>query len=260
MSSITKTHLIIPDSHAHPDHKNTRADWLGKLIYDIKPDVLVHIGDAADMASLSSYDKGKASFHGRNYASDIESHLDFQERMWYPITKAKKKKPRTVFIEGNHEHRIKRLLEEEPHLSGHKYGVSFKDLELNKYYSEVVEYDGAVPGIINVDGIDYSHYFASGISGRPLQSIHHAFDLTKKRFTSSTCGHSHLFDYSISKDSSGRERMGLVVGCFQDYKPLWAGGVASYWQSGVVIKRGVEGGRYDLQHISIGRLQNMYAV
>ena len=64
---MSKTHLIIPDSHAHPDYKNDRYDWLGKLILDLKPDVLVNIGDTADMASLSAYDKGKASFHGRNY-------------------------------------------------------------------------------------------------------------------------------------------------------------------------------------------------
>jgi hypothetical protein len=71
-----KTHLVVPDQHAAPGFHNDRADWLGQLIKDIKPDVLINIGDAADMSSLSSYDKGKAQFHGRNYEKDINAHLD----------------------------------------------------------------------------------------------------------------------------------------------------------------------------------------
>lgn len=255
---MSKTHLVIPDQHAHPDFHNERADLLGRLILDLKPDVLVNLGDAADMASLSLYDKGKASFFGKNYSADIETHLDFQERMWAPLLKAKKRKPYSIFLEGNHEHRIKRLLDYEPHLSGHKYGVSFRDLDLDRFYSTVVEYDGSSPGLITQDGIDYSHYVPSGISGRSLQSIHHAFDLTRKRFTSTTVGHSHLFDYHVSRDSAGRTRMGLVAGVFQDYVSTWAGPVCNHWTSGVCIKRGVEGGCYDLEFISLKRLKDVY--
>ena len=253
-----KTHLICPDAHAHPDFHNLRADWLGKLILDVKPDVVVNIGDAADLPSLSSYDKGKASFHGRNYGKDIESHLDFQERMWYPMFKSKKKLPYRVVIEGNHEHRIKRLLDYEPHLSGAKFGVSFSDLDFKSYYSDVVEYSGGQPGVIQIDGIDYSHFFPSGISGRPLQSIHHAYDLTVKRFNSSTVGHSHLLDWYTRRDSSGRVRNGLVCGVYQDYISPWAGSVCNHWTSGIVIKRNVEDGKYDLQHVSIDSLRKEY--
>ena len=254
-----KIHICCPDQHAHPDFHNNRADWLGKLILDVKPDVVVNIGDAADLPSLSSYDKGKASFHGRNYGKDIESHLDFQERMWYPMFKSKKKLPYRVVIEGNHEHRIKRLLDYEPHLSGAKFGVSFDDLDFKKYYSDVVEYEGGNPGVISIDGIDYSHYFPSGISGRPLQSIHHAYDLTVKRFNSSTVGHSHLLDYHVRNDSAGRTRSGLVCGVFQDYTSPWAGTVSNFWTSGVVIKRNVENGNYDFEHIGIDSLRRTYS-
>ncbi len=256
---MSKVHLVLPDSHAHPDYGNERYDWVGKLILDIKPDVFINIGDTADMASLSAYDKGKASFHGRNYEKDIEAHLDAQERLWGPISKAKKKKPYSVVLEGNHEHRIKKVLDYEPHLEGVKYGISFKDLEFERYYSEVVEYDGGSPGVISVDGIDYAHYFVSGISGRALQSVHHGYALTVKRFNSSTCGHSHLFDYHVATDSSGGSRQGLVCGVYQDYVAPWAGvAQCNHWTSGVVIKRNVEGGRYDLQHISMEALRKEY--
>lgn len=256
---LPKTHLCLPDSHSHPDFNNDRFEWLGKLILDLKPDVVVNLGDHADMPSLSAYDKGKASFHGRNYAKDIESALDAHEKTWYPIKQAKKKKPYSVIIEGNHEHRIKKVLEMEPHLSGHRFGISFDDLDFKSYYHDVVEYDGNAPGIISIDGIDYSHYFVAGISGRPLQSVHHAHALTQKRFASSTCGHSHLLDYHVSRDSSGRTRMGLVSGVFQDYQNSWAGTSANHWSPGLVVKRNVENGVYDLEFISMERLKREYS-
>ena len=52
-----KRHLIIGDSHAHPDFNNERFTWLGKLIHDSRPDVVVNIGDMADMASLCAHSK-----------------------------------------------------------------------------------------------------------------------------------------------------------------------------------------------------------
>lgn len=99
---MSKTVLVLPDQHAHPDFNNDRADWAGQLLADLKPDVLVNIGDAADMASLSNFDKGKASFISANYQKDIEAHLDFQERLFDPIRKSKRKQPYKVFLEGNH--------------------------------------------------------------------------------------------------------------------------------------------------------------
>lgn len=257
---MSRTHLILPDSHSHPDYSNERYDWIGKLILDLKPDVLVNIGDTADMASLSSYDRGKASFHGKNYEKDITAHLDAQERLFSPINKAKKKKPRCVFLEGNHENRIKKVLDYEPHLEGKRFGISFSDLDLNKHYHDIVEYSGGAPGVITIDNIDYAHFFVSGISGRPLQSVHHGFALTQKRFRSSTCGHSHLLDHHIARDSSGLVRHGLVCGTLQNYAPSWAGeSLFNLWSQGVCIKRSVDNGNYDLEFVSLEALKREYS-
>ena len=45
---MSRTHLVIPDGHAHPDFHNKRAEWLGALIADVKPDVVINIGDVAE--------------------------------------------------------------------------------------------------------------------------------------------------------------------------------------------------------------------
>lgn len=250
------THLIVPDSHAHPDHDNDRADWLGELILDVKPDVLIHIGDSADLASLSTYDKGKRSFQGRNYKDDINAHLDFQERMFAPVKRAKRKLPYSYFFIGNHEHRITRAIDLSPELDG---AISLKDLQLREWYDEVIDYSGGTPGVKTIDGITYAHYFVGGIAGRPLGGIHAGYAIATKKFSSATCGHSHLFDTSWHVNLQGDPVIGTVVGCYQDYDNEWAGEVAQLWNRGVVVKRNVDGkGGYDLQWISLNTLRDTY--
>ena len=256
--SYGKVHLVIPDQHAHPDFSNDRADYLGRLIKDLKPDVVVNLGDAADMASLSSFDKGKASFNGRNYEKDILAHLDFQERMWAPSKKSKKKRPYRVVLEGNHEYRTKRVLETSPELEGDRHGISFKDYDFNSYYHDIVEYEGSTPSFIAIDGVHYAHYFISGVLGRAIGGEHHASSLGKKTMVSCTVGHSHLRDFDMSTGSTGNTILSLVAGVFQDYRSTWAGAVNNLWWSGVVIKRGVDNGIYDHEWVSLKRLKEIY--
>lgn len=250
-------HLVVGDTHAHPDHDNSRADLLAGLISDLKPDVYVHIGDSADMASLSAYDRGLSYFVGRNYKDDIHAHLEFEERVWGPVKRMKKKLPRRVFCIGNHEDRISRALSKSPELAG---AISMKDLQLEYFYDDIVPYDGhSTPGVIDVDGIDYAHFVVAGISGRPLSSLHHGYQLLQKRHKSTTVGHSHVFSYDTQKFLKGTNSLhGLCLPCFVDYPVDWAGNVTDLWDSGVVIKRGVENGNYDLEFVSMKRLKEIY--
>lgn len=255
ISPKPRTHLIIPDQHAHPDHGNDRADLIAKLMIDLRPDVVVNIGDAADMASLCSYDKGKRSFHGKSYAKDINAHLDFQERVWAPVKARKKKLPYRVVFEGNHEERIERALDLSPELEG---TFSFDDLRFSDYYDDVVRYIGRTPGVLEIDGVSYAHYFISGIMGRPIGGEHPAYSLLTKEFTSCTAGHSHVIDYCERTTVGGHKRAGLVCGCFVDYNADWAGEINKLWWSGLVICHDVENGFYDLEAVSLARLRKLY--
>lgn len=252
---MSKIHLVIPDSHAHPNYHNNRADWLGKLILDLKPDVVINMGDMFDMPSMSSYDKGKKSFYGRSYRADLDAGLEFDERMWAPLRKAKKRLPLRLFLEGNHEERMKRALELSPELDG---TIGFKDFELNKNYDEVIEYDGGTPGIVAVDGVYYAHYMASGLKGLPVGGVHHANSLLDKQHVSCTVGHSHLADYAIQSKPNGQKIMGCVAGVYQDYRSGWAGAPNEMWWRGVVIKREVDNGCYDPSFVSIKALEKEY--
>ncbi len=250
------THLIIPDCHAHPEHNNERADWLGSLIVDVKPDVVINLGDACDFPSLCSYDKGKRSFHNKRYMDDIQCHLEFQDRLWLRSKRQKKRRPDTYFFEGNHEERVRRAIDLHPELEG---AISYDHLELDKWYDNVVYYNGGTPGVRIIDGVAYAHYFISGLMGKPIGGIHHAHSLLQKHHTSCTCGHSHLMDYHVSTRTGGLKLMGLVAGCYIDKPHGYAGVCNDLWWPGVVIKRNVYEGQYDPQFISLATLRKEYA-
>lgn len=245
----------MPDAHCHPDYNNNRALWVGEFIADTRPDVLINIGDLGDMASLSSYDKGKASFHGRTYKRDVDAVIDFNEKMFSRIKARKKRMPETHFLEGNHENRIARALEFQPQLSG---TVDFDDLRLGEYYQNIHRYQGGHPAVAVLGGVAYAHFHVSGIAGKPISGLHHADSLISKRHSSSTVGHSHLADWSTEISGDGRRINGCVVGCFVDYQMDWTGVTQNYWWSGVVVKRNVNQGNYDIQFISIEALKAAY--
>lgn len=249
------SHLVIPDQHAHYQHHNKRAEWLSALIHDLKPDVVINLGDGADMPSLSGYDKGRKSFQGRTYRADIDAHLDFQDRLWSPLRRYKKRLPRSIYLIGNHEHRISRAIDVQPELEG---AISLNDLQLENWYDEIVYYEGSTPGTIDVDGIQYAHYFISGVMGRAISGEHLATSLLSKRFVSSTCGHSHLADYSVRTNGQGRKIMGTVAGVYQDYECDWAGVTQDLWWKGVVFKRNVVNGVYDPEFISLNTIKKEY--
>lgn len=254
---LDNTYLVFGDVHAHSEHDNSRADLLGKLIVDLRPNTVVNIGDGPDMPSLSQYEKGTAHFYGRNYREDINAFLDFEDRVWTPVKRQKKKMPRRVYTVGNHDYRIERALARSPELSG---AISMKDLNLDHFYDDVVHYSGyGTPGEIVLDGITFAHYVIGGVSGRPLGSLHQGYQLLQKKHSSVIVGHQHVFDYNVQNVDQGTNRIhGLCLPCFTEGQHDWAGTVQNLWSRGVVILRGVEKGDFDLEFISLHRLKEIY--
>lgn len=247
---FSKTHIIIPDAHAHPDYNNKRFDLLAKLILDIRPDIVVDIGDFFDMASLCTYDKGKKGFERRRYIDDINVGLDAQDRIISPLRHLKRKQPKFIRCLGNHENRINRVLETETILEG---TISTNDLQSKEYNWEETPFLKPVC----VDGINYSHYFVSGVMGRPISS---ARQLLIKQRVSCTMGHNHGFDYEQASNIENRRTHALMCGVFVDYKPDYSFATNHLWRSGCVIKHNVSDGDYDLEWVSMERLYKEYDV
>lgn len=254
---IGSTHLIIPDSHAHPDYHNKRYTWLGKLTADIKPDVVIDIGDWEDVPSLCDYDKGKKSFEGRRYKDDVVSAVDARERFEAPLNEAKKKKPKKFALIGNHTNRVNRAISlDAAKLEG---VISVDDFQAKDHGWEVVPYEGSTPGVITVDGVSYAHYFISGIMGRGISGTHPGYQLLQKQYTSCVQGHLHVADHCIRSNGRGKHIHGLVVGVYQDYDADYAGLANDLWWRGVVVLRNVEDGNFDVQWISMDAIRKEYA-
>jgi len=120
-------HLVLPDVQAKAGNDFSYLTAAGNYIVAKKPDVIVCIGDFADMESLSSYDKGKKSFEGRSYQKDIWAAREAMDALLTPLFKynadrikwsKKQYKPRMVLTLGNHENRINRAVDMQRELEG----------------------------------------------------------------------------------------------------------------------------------------------
>ena len=252
-----KIHLVIPDSHADPAHSNERYDWLGQLIVDLKPDVIINLGDQADMPSLCSYDKGTKGFEGRRYKKDIDANLDANYRIFQPMRELRAKQiykkytPKTVFCIGNHEHRITRAINAEAILDG---TISLDDLGNDLFWDTIVPFMESIV----VDGIAYSHYFISGVMCRPISGINPCRMMLNKLSMSATCGHAHTRDFAEATRADGKRIQAMVAGSFIDYHADYASAANNLWWRGVVIKRNVIDGQYDHEWVSIEELRRRY--
>lgn len=257
----TRDHLVIPDDHAMPGDNFRRYEWLGKYILEHKPAVIVKLGDSWDMHSLCHYDKGKKDFVLRSVQADIEAGHEAEAILFGPIidynkqqAKNRKKKytPLIIKILGNHEYRVQRLLDYEPKWDGM--------LSMDAFNARHCLKETVVPfmDMAIVDGVAYSHYFVSGTMARPFAS---ARAMIGKRAMSCTMGHNHGLDTALLTKPTGELIRGLIAGSFHDPEHASFAGcqVDNIWWNGFIHKRRVNNGDYDMEEVSIRRLQEMYA-
>lgn len=101
---LSKTTLVFSCSHADPSSPNDRFSLLGNMIYEIKPDMVIDLGDGADMKSLNTYDtKYPKQVVTQSYEKDIDCYNDAQERLRWKFRHLKRRKPTWIGFEGNHE-------------------------------------------------------------------------------------------------------------------------------------------------------------
>lgn len=241
---------MIPDVHTHPEYDNDRLAALGRLIVKEKPDVIVCLGDFADMPSLSSYDKGKKSFEGRRYKADIRAAVSGQRKLLSPIKRYNKRRdkknqytPRLIMLGGNHEERINTAVNLSPELEGL---LTIDDLQYSEFGWETIPFREK----FHLEGITFCHYLPSGLMGKPIGGINQARSLITKQHVSCIVGHSHLFDHAEQTigDAEGTKIFGLSAGCFShmEQREGWNYDTMSLWWHGVVIFEDVSEGYYDV--------------
>jgi len=257
--TLGSTAVVFSCGHTDPDVSNERFDWLGELIYDVRPDYVIDLGDGADMRSLNSYDtRYPEAIVSQSYQDDIEHYNEAMSRLREKPSVRKYKRPFWVGFEGNHENRIKTAVKHDPRVEGERYGVSFKHLQTDHWFDEYHEYTNSAPTIHNYDGVDYAHYVGAGNFGRAISGVHHAYGLLQKRYRSCTVGHSHKRDLYFKDDVGSNGAIGAVVGCYKGAEEGWAGQSNKEWFKGVLIKRNICDGLYEPQFISLETLRRTY--
>lgn len=245
--------LVIPDCQVKEGVPTEHLTWAGKAMVEYKPDVIVCLGDFADMPSLSSYDKGTKGFEGRRYKRDVDAVIDAQYKLFAPIKKhnnylssqkVKQYKPKMYMTLGNHEDRINRVINSSPELEG---AIGMDDLKYRKFGWQLTQFKH----VLTIKGISFSHYFTSGVAGRPISSTNTATAMVNKLHCSSVQGHSHLYNHAEQTRPDGQKIFGLSGGCFSHphYSENWCRDTEYQWWRGVIMLEGLDGeGYYDGIH------------
>lgn len=249
--------LIIPDCQIKEGVPIEHLTWAGKAIVDYKPDVVVNMGDFADMPSLSSHDKaGSKYFEGLRYKKDVEAAREAMRHLLAPLldrqalqkkNKEKVYKPRMVMLLGNHENRIDRAINNNPMLEGM---LSTKDLG----YEESWEvYPFLQPVFIN--GVGFNHYWPVGVMGRPASS---PAVIINKLHMSCVAGHQQGKQIAYGKRADGKALCAIIAGSYYLHDEHYMDQLSNRHWRGLVVLNDVKDGGFDEMLLSIEYLQRKY--
>ena len=226
-------------------------------IVEKKPDVVVCIGDFADMPSLSSYDIGKKSFEGKRYVKDVAASLEAMDRLLKPLnnfnTKAVKNKekqyhPELVMTLGNHENRINRAVENDSKLDG---VLSVDDLRYTSFGWTVYPF----LDVVIRDGVAYSHYFVTGVAGRPASS---AAAQLRKTNMSSVSGHQQGLQIATASRADGARLTSIIAGSCYEHDEDYLGPQGNKHFRGFLVLHDVNNGEFDPMTVSLKYLNQKY--
>jgi hypothetical protein len=232
----------------------------GNYVAEKRPDVVIIAGDWWDLPSLSTYeDRGSAYFHDKTFRADVEAGNDAMELFLRAATGGRTRvhrglakgvrSPRYIFLEGNHEDRIRRASHREPVLRGTvtRDALHLRGLEVHPFLRPVC-----------VDGILYCHYFVNPQSLKKnvlAGTIDNRLNKIKQSFT---MGHQQTRMFGSQYTLQGKEIMGLVAGAFYQHDEEYMGPQGNHYWRGIVVKNEVHDGRYDPCFVSLDYLRRHY--
>jgi hypothetical protein len=250
-------HLVLPDTQIRPGDNVDFLEAIGNYIVKKQPEVIVCLGDFADMSSLSSYDVGKRSFEGKRYVKDIEAARDAMGTLLVPIwefnnrareNKHRQYKPRMVMCIGNHEQRIHKAVDNDPKLEG---VLSIKDLRYESYGWEVYPF----LEVVVIDGVAYSHYFTSGSLGKPCSS---AAVMLNKKHMSCIAGHQQGLQIAMGHRADGTPITSVIAGSCYEHDEDYLGPQGNKHWRGVLVLHEVKDGAFDIMPVSLAYIKNKY--
>lgn len=250
-------HLVIPDVQAKPGIDFSYLKNIGQYIVDKRPEKIICIGDFADMPSLSSYDVGKKSYEGRRYVADIDASHEAMQALLTPLwqynvkQRANKKsvyQPQMILTLGNHENRINRAINNDAKLEGL---ISVTDLEYEEYGWDVYPF---LERVI-VDDIAYSHYFVTGVAGRPAVSAQAQLN---KQHMSCVAGHQQGLQIHTGYKADGTILSSIIAGSCYEHDEDYMGPQGNHHWRGILMLNDVRNGGFEPMPITLKYLKDKY--
>lgn len=251
-------HFVLPDCQIRDGDSFAFLNKIGHYIVAKQPDVIVCIGDFADMPSLSSYDVGTKTFEGKRYVKDIKAAQDAMAALLEPIEQhnvqqkkngKKQYKPRKVMTLGNHENRINRAVNLDPKLDG---VLSITDLGYESFGWEVAPF----LEVVVIDGVAYSHYFVTGVAGRAAGS---AQAQLRKTNMSCVAGHQQGLQIASASRADGQSITSIIAGSCYEHDEDYLGPQGNKHWRGTLMLHDVHDGTFDLMPVSLSYLNKKYA-
>ena len=209
------------------------------------------------MPSLSSYDVGKKAFEGRRYTKDINASHEAMSALLGPLwdynekakrNKEKQYKPELILTLGNHENRISRAVNDDPKLEGL---ISVDDLCYEQYGWQVVPF----LDVLVVDGIAYSHYFTTGLMGRPVTT---AGACLAKKHMSCIQGHQQGLQIATAYKADGTRLTSVIAGsCYEHNEDYMSSQGNKHWR-GFLMLHDVKDGEFDFMSVSLDYIKKKY--
>lgn len=253
-----RKHLVIPDTQIRPDSPTDMLAWVGEYIVEKKPEVIVQLGDFADMESLCFYDEGKIGFEGRRYKEDLKASKNAMDTLCEPMidynkrqrkSKQKMYQPEMYLTLGNHENRINRMVENDPKMDG-MHGVF--ELGYEEYGWNVIPF--LEPK--EIDGVTYCHYFTYELTNNPISGTMQN-RLNKIGF-SFIAGHQQIYKVGTKSLINGKVIRGLVQGAFYIEDEEYRGPQSNNEKRSIFLLHEVKDGDYSLMEISLDYLCRRY--
>jgi hypothetical protein len=157
-------------------------------------------------------------------------------------------RPRMVLTLGNHEHRINRVINDEPLLDG---TISTDDLEYASFGWEVYPF----LEVVVIEGIAFSHYFTTGAMGRPASS---AQAMLNKKHMSCIAGHQQGRMSATAVKADGKQITAIIAGSCYEHDEDYLGPQGNKHWHGIIMLHNVQDGEFDECFIPLHYIKEKY--
>lgn len=109
--------------------------------------------------------------------------------------------------------------------------------------------------VITINGIAYSHYFTSGVMGRPITT---AQALLNKKHMSCVAGHQQGRQIAFGSRADGKGMTAIIAGSCYEHHEDYLGSQGNIHWRGFFMFENIQDGQFDEIAISINSVKNKY--